>query len=50
MYSCIDAVLNINYGPLSPTLVEDPIPCLHMIPPHLRSNLPQQTRRYVQHG
>lgn len=35
---------------LRTTLVKDAIPSLHMVPPYLRSDLPQQSRRYVQHG
>lgn len=35
---------------LSSTLVKDTVPSLHMVPPYLRSNLPQQSRGDVQHG
>lgn len=35
---------------LRTTLVKNAIPSLHVVPPYLRSHLPQQSRRYVQHG
>lgn len=35
---------------MNPTMVEDAIPGLHVVLPHLGSHLPQQGRRDVQHG
>lgn len=32
------------------TMVKYPIPGLHVVPPHLGSDLSQHSRRYVQHG
>lgn len=34
----------------SSTLVEDTVPSLHVVPPYLRPDLPQQSRGYVEHG